>query len=269
MDSPRNEEVWRELRALRARVEALERSAGAPVPAPYDEKPPELSFMQPARPTLESRIGSQLFNRVGIVALLVGAAWFLKYAVDREWLGPVLRVWVGFFAGFGLLGWSERFRRGGYPVFSFSLKAAGTGVLYLSLWASYSLFHLVGFPLAFAGIVLLTAGNLWLCARQQSEALAGVAMVGGFLTPALLGASVDSVWALGSYLLLLDAGFTALLLGSKWTRLLPGAFVGTQAYLLMLALRSVSELADRGAAVLFATVFLAGFSVAGERPRSR
>jgi uncharacterized membrane protein len=37
--------------------------------------------------SLESRIGSQWFNRIGIEAVLVGVAWFLKLAHDNHWIG--------------------------------------------------------------------------------------------------------------------------------------------------------------------------------------
>jgi len=37
-----------------------------------------------------------------------------------------------------LIAWSEQFRRRGYVAFSYSLKAIGSGVLYLSLWAAFS-----------------------------------------------------------------------------------------------------------------------------------
>src|SRR5882757_2536740 len=38
--------------------------------------------------SLESRIGSQWFNRIGILAMLIGVAWFLKLAFDNHWIGP-------------------------------------------------------------------------------------------------------------------------------------------------------------------------------------
>ena len=82
--------------------------------------------------SLESRIGSQWFNRIGILAVLIGMAWFLKMAIDNHWIGPLGRVLIGLVAGAALIAWSERFRRGGYAAFSYSLKAIGSGTLYLS-----------------------------------------------------------------------------------------------------------------------------------------
>src|SRR6185437_9992907 len=109
--------------------------------------------------SLENRIGSQWFNRIGILAVLIGMAWFLKLAIDNHWIGPAGRVLIGIVAGAALIAWSERFRARGFSGFSYSLKAIGTGVLYLSLWAAYSLFHLVPAPVAFIAMVLITAVN--------------------------------------------------------------------------------------------------------------
>jgi Predicted membrane protein (DUF2339) len=80
---------------------------------------PLLGFSVPPTPednrSLESRIGSQWFNRVGILAALIGMAWFLKLAMDNHWIGPLGRVLIGLVAGAGLIAWSERFRSRGYP----------------------------------------------------------------------------------------------------------------------------------------------------------
>jgi len=56
---------------------------------------------------------------------------------------PLGRVLIGLVAGAALIAWSERFRNRGYAVFSYSLKAIGSGTLYLSLWAAFSLYQLL------------------------------------------------------------------------------------------------------------------------------
>src|SRR3569833_3909435 len=121
-------------------------SAYAPIPPPAFAA---TSAEKRDTRSLESRVGSQWFNRIGILAILIGMAWFLKFAIDNEWIGPLGRVVIGLIAGVGLIVWSERFRAKYYTAFSYSLKAVGTGVLYLSLWASFSLYHLIPAPVAF------------------------------------------------------------------------------------------------------------------------
>ncbi len=65
----------------------------APVPAP--PLPGVTLSWKAKQPSLESRIVSQWFNRVGILAVLVGMSWFLKLAIDNHWVGP----WAGWSSG--------------------------------------------------------------------------------------------------------------------------------------------------------------------------
>ena len=187
----------------------------------------------PPRPraaaSLESRIGGQLLNRVGIVALLVGLSYFLKLAFENNWIGPTLQVIIGLAAGLGLLWWSERFRAKGYAPFAYSLKAVGIGALYLSLWAASQYYHLVPPMAAFLGMILVTLGSAAMALRQNSELLAAFALSGGLLTPVLVSSGGNHEIALFSYLLLLDAG-TAWMAGLKqWRRLVYGSLGGTAA----------------------------------------
>jgi uncharacterized membrane protein len=201
--------------------------AREPVAAPV----PQFATVEPAgaraEQSLESRIGSQWFNRIGILAVLIAAAWFLKLAIDNHWIGPAGRVLIGLVAGAGLIAWSERFRTRGYAAFSYSLKAIGSGVLYLSLWAAFSLYHLVDSGVAFAAMIVVTAFNGFLAWVQDAELLALYAIVGGFSTPLLLSTGVNHEVALFTYLLLLDLAVLVLVALKPWSRLLCAAFAGT------------------------------------------
>lgn len=191
---------------------------------------PHFAAVEPAQQeerSLESRIGSQWFNRIGILAVLIAAAWFLKLAIDNHWIGPLGRVLIGLVAGAGLIAWSERFRTRGYTAFSYSLKAVGSGVLYLSLWAAFSLYHLVDSGIAFAAMIAVTAFNGFLAWVQDAELLALYAIVGGFSTPLLLSTGQNHEVALFTYLLLLDGAVLLLIALKPWSRLLCAAFLGT------------------------------------------
>ncbi len=180
--------------------------------------------------SLESRVGSQWFNRIGIVAMLIGVAWFLKFAFDNHWVGPAGRILIGLLSGAALIAWSERFRSKDYSAFSYSLKAVGSGVLYLSLWAAYSLYHLIPPGVAFAGMVLVTAFNAFIAWRQSAELLAVYAIVGAFSTPLLLSTGRNEEVFLFSYLLMMNAATMALLVLKGWNRLLVLSFIGTVAF---------------------------------------
>ena len=180
--------------------------------------------------SLEDRLGSQLFNLIGIVALLFGSAWALKLAIENGWIGVTGRVLIGLAAGAGLILWSELFRRKGLKAFSYSLKAVGTGVLYLSLWAAFQLYHLLPAPAALGAMTLVTLWNAYMAYAQDAELLAAYALIGGLLTPLLLSTGGDHETFLFTYLAVIDAAVVTLLRTKPWQRLLIPTFVATVAY---------------------------------------
>lgn len=202
-----------------------------PPPMPQPPPMPSIASQYAAQPpdtaSLESRIGSQWFNRVGILAVLIGMAWFLKFAIDNHWIGPLGRVLIGLIVGAGLVAWSERFRSSGYPVFSYSLKAIGSGVLYLSLWAAFSLYQLAPAGVAFAAMVLVTAFNGFMAWVQDAELLGLYAIVGGISTPLLLSTGENHEATLFTYLLVIDVAVLILVALKPWSRLLFMAFIGS------------------------------------------
>ena len=154
------DDLRRQMAELSARIASLEATvqelraahpnsgpAGAPVPAgnalPLLLLEEQGSFAGVPKPgsSLESRIGAQLLNRIGIVAVLIGMAWFLKLAFDRDWIGPVIRILIGLACAARLAVWSERFRGKGFPAFSYSLKALGTSIAIFWLCGCLSVYH--------------------------------------------------------------------------------------------------------------------------------
>ena len=204
-----------------------------PVSTPVPPTPSRASLTPqvPARPkttaSLESRIGGQLLNRVGIIAVLVGLSYFLKLAFENNWIGPATQVLIGIVVGIALLVWSEQFRRKGYSGFAYSLKAVSVGALYLSLWAASQYYHLVPPTVSFFGMVLVTLTSAALSLRQNAELLAAFALVGGFLTPVLVSTGQNHEIALFCYVGLLDLGTLWLTAVKGWRRLLLGSYAGT------------------------------------------
>src|SRR2546426_657903 len=131
--------------ALTARVHRLEQGTGieppavrAPVappataaappppPQPVQQRPVVTRPALPTKPVtpaargsaeLEGKIGKVWLNRIAIVAILFGVAYFIKYAFDNNWIGAGGRVAIGLIAGIAVILWSERFRNKGYAPF--------------------------------------------------------------------------------------------------------------------------------------------------------
>ena len=235
--SARVETLERELAELRRQPAARLRQSAPPPPRPAPpagaEKLPasNLATHPPkANGSLENRIGSQLFSRIGIVALLIATTLFLKRAIDNHWIGPLGRILAGLIAGAAIVVWSERFRRKGFNAFSYSLKAIGSGVLYLSLWAAFQLYHLLPAGAALGAMILVTAWNAYMAWSQNSEILAAYALAGGFATPLLLSTGGNHEIFLFTYILAIDIATVVLVRLKPWPRLLLGAFPATVAF---------------------------------------
>jgi uncharacterized membrane protein len=229
--------------------------ASPDIPAPKFAQAPQRSSED-----LEGTIGKLWLNRIGIIAILIGVAYFLKYAFDTGWIGPAGRVAIGLIAGIAVVVWSESFRRKGSPAFSYSLKAVGIGILYLSLWAASQYFHLVPASAAFVSMILVTASTITLALTQDAEILAVYAMIGGFSTPALVSTGENHEIILFSYVLLLDLAILAMVAFKPWRRIVWGAMLGT-AMMYIGWSAEYYDSSERAVTVLFASAFFAVFAL--------
>ncbi|MEX2116764.1 MAG: DUF2339 domain-containing protein [Bacteroidota bacterium] len=217
---------------LSRRIEALEKhlglySAATPPqtlsPRPITESPkpspvPQSSGIKATvdssrtkgQEELEALIGGRLMNRIGALALVLGVAFFLKYAFDNEWITETMRVLTGIVIGFVCLGGGYRTQKKGYAVFAQGLVGAGIAILYISLYASFNFYHLIPQWVAFAlmsGVTILTL----LQAIHYSSLVVGIlGWAGGFLTPFLLSTGQSNETALFTYIALLSLGLIAL-----------------------------------------------------------
>jgi uncharacterized membrane protein len=273
--NPEIEQLRAQVAALTERVHRLEAAAGLPVTTEREaleegtRPPPPAAPRAPAarprrllpadRVRLESQIGSQWLNRIGIVAVLIGVSYFLRHAFENDWVGPAGQVALGLLAGIGVVLWSERFRTHGYLAFAWSLKAIGIGTLYLSIWAAFQMYHLVPLAVAFGAMAAVTASTAVLALRQNAVILAAFALLGGYATPVLLSTGVSRPVELFVYVALLNTGALVMARYRPWAPLLAGAFIGTTS-LYAGWHASFFTADDRAVAFAFATVFFAMFA---------
>jgi uncharacterized membrane protein len=175
-------------------------------------EPPELE-------SLESRIGTQWLLYIGVIAIVIGVAYFEKLAVDNAWLGETARVIQGAVLGLVLTYAGLRFVRAGYAIYGQMVTGGGAAILYLSTYAAFNFYHLIDRPAAFVLMVGITAMVAWLADRQRSQGLALFAVGGGFGTPFLLPGTMDAQMALFGYDTVLIAGTMVLSARRTWPAL--------------------------------------------------
>ena len=96
----------------------------------------------------------------------------------------------------------------------------------------------------------------------NSQAIAVLALIGGYLTPPALSTGEDHPWILFGYVFLLNAGALLLARMRRWSALEPIAAAATIILYAGWLSRLVSSDADRPVATVFAFAFYAQFSVA-------
>lgn len=166
--------------------------------------------------SLEEVIGARLMLWVGAVVLVLGVAFFLKYAFDNEWITESMRIALGVAAGLTLVAAGNRFASRGYTAYGQIVAGGGIAVLYLAVYAAYNFYALIGQTPAFLAMVAITAGAAVLADRQRARGLALMAVGGGFLTPFLVGSGRDAQLTLFTYDALLVVGTLYLANRQSW-----------------------------------------------------
>lgn len=156
--------------------------------------------------SLEAQIGSNWLLYIGVVAIVVGVAYFEKLAFDNNWIGPAARVIQGAIAGAALFYGGWRFMRTRYRLYGQMIAGGGAAVFYLSIYAAFTLYHLIGRPPAFVFMCVVTAVAAWSADRRRAQGLALMAVGGGFATPFLLSSAAAAQIALFTYEAILIAG---------------------------------------------------------------
>lgn len=211
-------------------VEAAPPLESPPVEPASPLGPPGPRRPAPPRPglDLEQRIGARWATWVGIIAILVAASLFLKWAFDNAYLGPAARVGLGLVGGLVMLGGGLLLhRRRDVPYLSEGLAGGGLGVLYLSLFAAHAVYGLAGPTPAFVAMFAVTLLGAAVAVASSRLITAVLAVVGGLLTPVLLQVDRTDERNLLAYLLVLDVLVLLVARFRAWPQLGRLAWLGT------------------------------------------
>jgi uncharacterized membrane protein len=156
-------------------------------------------------------VGGNTPARVGILVLLVGVGFLLKYATEHVVVPIELRLTAVAIAAMVLLvlGWRLRERRAGFAVI---LQGGGVAILYLTVFAALRLYALISPTAAFALLAAIAALSAVLAIRQDAVALAVVGAIGGFAAPILTSSQSGNHVMLFAWYALLNAA----ILGIAW-----------------------------------------------------
>lgn len=190
---------------------SLERSSLPRVKEKNLAKEPRYSF--------EQNIATKLPVWVGAISLICAAFFLVKYSIELGWMGPMVRVSLGGAFGAILIAVGQWIVRREYIANSTriaqGLVGAGLVALYVSLYAAINLYHFMPSFVGFGGMVAVTALAVILSLRH-GQPIAVFGLVGGLLTPALVGSQEPNTIAMFTYLFLLFSGMFTVLARKGW-----------------------------------------------------
>ena len=202
-----------------------------PSPPPAPEAPAgSKAAPKAAAPGFEALLGGRVFVWIGAVALALAGAFLVKYSWENQLLSPGQRLLLAAAFGLGLVIAAFPLAKKADRVAA-GCAAAGVSTLYGVVFGASSVYGFVGPGLGFVLMGLVTAGAVALSLRFGAF-VALLALVGGFLTPALIGPDDGGRGALVAYLVVLQTGLVVITRQRGWVGLSVLTLVGSAAWAL-------------------------------------
>ncbi|MBE7439749.1 MAG: DUF2339 domain-containing protein [Spirochaetales bacterium] len=150
--------------------------------------------------SIETYMGANILGRAGILALLMALAWFIKLAIDRQWINESMRIAIGFAVATGFALWALYLNRARAGLLAQALAGAAFGAFYISVSSAHYFYNLTGLTETFIALALISGGAALLSIRAGSEILYLFSYAGAFAAPLILSRGENSYQFLFSYL---------------------------------------------------------------------
>jgi uncharacterized membrane protein len=166
-------------------------------------------------PDLEKFIGENLINKIGVLILVLGISFFVKYAIDKEWINEPARVGIGVLSGSLIMMIAHKLKKN-YASFSSVLVAGAISVFYFTIYIAFHEYQLFSQTVAFSIMAVITAFSTLVSVSYNRQELAVLSLIGGFAAPFMLSTGEGNYIVLFSYIAILNLGILAVSYFKKW-----------------------------------------------------
>lgn len=184
----------------------------------FDEIPPKQTTESSFDKNLNSAIvfiKDNFLTIFGIVTLVLGIAYFVKYAIDQNWINETLRVMIGIGVGLGIIGIAH-FIRKNFEIFSSILIGGGLTVLYFTLTIAFREYHLLSQNTTFGLLTIVTIFSIVMAMLYNRQVLAIFSIIGGFTAPLMISTGESNFVFLFGYLTILNLSMLYMAWRKNW-----------------------------------------------------
>jgi uncharacterized membrane protein len=191
----------------------------------------------------EQVLGGNWLARIGVLALIIGVAFFLKLAFDNDWIGPNGRIILGFLGGLVLLGGGQYWHKR-YPLYAQAITGGGVALFYVTTFAAHAIYGMLTPYLASGFLLLVSVVSSGLAIRYESRSLAIIGILGAFIGPfAIGGEEFSGPWIL-IYIMIVNIAVLALCTFRNWRWFTLLALLGSLAHFVAWRVGSEEEMSS-------------------------
>ena len=221
-------------------------------PAMAMEEEEEIEEYTTSETNFEKYIGENLFGKIGILIFIIGIGFFVKYAIDQNWINETARTLMGYAVGAGMLVLAERLHKR-YHTFSSLLAGGAFGIYYLITAIAFHYYGLFSHTMAFVILCVTTIFMSAVSVLYDRKELAVTALVGGFIAPFIISTDSSSIISLQIYITILNIGMFCLAMYKKWA-ILPMVSFGFT-YIILWGTTALGSFSDSEAVTTYPTLF--------------
>ena len=221
-------------------------------PAMVMEEEEEIEEHATSETNFEKYIGENLFGKIGILIFIIGIGFFVKYAIDQNWINETARTLMGYAVGAGMLVLAERLHKR-YHTFSSLLAGGAFGIYYLITAIAFHYYALFSHTIAFVILCVTTIFMSAVSVLYDRKELAVTALVGGFIAPFIISTDSSSIISLQIYITILNIGMFCLAMYKKWAILPMVSFAFT--YIILWGTTAIGSFTDSEAVTTYPTLF--------------